>query len=259
MEKRLIVVQNAFDDLKITEQSIKSIRYAANRWQSNYYEITHFQFPQSPSKIMWDRIWAMENFLEYDKVLILDPDIVINVNAPNIFDELNDEYDLAVVLDGNPGRFEKDFLRNGIVKNISKLHNSIEIFKQTIENFDENTYWNWYFNNGVFLFKPKKMYEITQKIKNLIYNNNIIHKFIDLSISGDSFPCQNLINVMISHSNLSIKTLHNNWNWTIPDIVQEYTKEFFLSDKMIPYIYHFTGTHNSKEFLKTYVKWNMPS
>ena len=68
MERNIIVVQNVFDDLRDTEQSIKSIRYAAHRWKSNFYEITSFQFPNSPSNIFWDRLWACQNFLEYDKV-----------------------------------------------------------------------------------------------------------------------------------------------------------------------------------------------
>ena len=259
MERNLIVVQNVFEDLRDTEQSIKSIRYAAHRWKSNFYEITSFQFPNSPSNIFWDRLWACQNFLEYDKVLILDPDIVINSKCPNIFEELTSEFDLAVVLDGNPGRFENDPIKNGVVRYISELHESVEIFQKNIPNFDKTRYWENYFNNGVFLYNPKKIYKTMEYIKELLFNNNKIHKFVDYSICGDTFPCQNLFNAVISSSNLKVKNLDNKWNWLMPDVDLEYNHNFFLSEQMIPWIYHFTGTPHSKNFLKTYTKWQTES
>ena len=44
MNKNLIVVQNAYEDITHTAQSILSIREAAHRWGVNFYEITHKQF-----------------------------------------------------------------------------------------------------------------------------------------------------------------------------------------------------------------------
>jgi lipopolysaccharide biosynthesis glycosyltransferase len=256
MEKRLIVVQNVFDDLKLTEQCIMSMRHASHRWGANFYEICYNNFPSAVVKLMWSRLWVLENCMEYDKVLMVDPDIIINSKSPNIFDELDDDHDLSVVLDGNPGRFENDFIRNGIVKNISKLHNSIQVFKENIEGFDESKYWSSYFNNGVWVFRPKKMKVIFEKFKYLVYNNSKIYDYIDPVKQGGMFPIQNLFNAIITHSNIKVKYLDNTWNWLIPDIVEEYNENFFLSDKMIPNIYHFTGTPNSKIFMKNYTKWN---
>jgi hypothetical protein len=45
----------------------------------------------------------------------------------------------------------------------------------------------------------------------------------------------------------------------MPDVDLEYNENFFLSEQMIPWIYHFTGTPHSKNFLKTYTKWQTES
>ena len=49
--KNIIVVQNVFDDLSKTEQSIKSIRFAAHRWESDFYEMSYFKNKKKWSKV----------------------------------------------------------------------------------------------------------------------------------------------------------------------------------------------------------------
>lgn len=279
MENNIIVVQNVFEDFDLTNQSILSMRKAAHRWNCDFYELSYFKYPYSLEKIFWDRSWVYKNFINYDKVLILDPDIVINSTAPNIFNELTDEYDLAVALDGNPGNRFRDplQLKNTIVKHIAHVNDSIKIFENYIPNFDYKKYWDGYFNNGVVLFNPKKLLKITQNIEQAILNNKFISQYMSTEAS---FKMQNIFNAFVSSSDLKIKHLDNNWNWILPDIggldghlldqwdpntgeliqweidgvLPNYTDNFYKG-KMHPYIYHFCGTQNAKNLLKTYNRW----
>ena len=70
--KNIIVVQNVFDDLSKTSQSIESIRFAAHRWECDFYEMSYFKNPDSPCIFLWDRIWAMENFKNFDNTIYIE-------------------------------------------------------------------------------------------------------------------------------------------------------------------------------------------
>lgn len=251
--KNIIVVQNVFDDLSKTAQSIESIRFAAHRWECDFYEISYFKHKDSPSTLFWDRIWAMENFKNFDKVLIVDPDVVINEEAPNIFDMMEPTTDLCVVHDINRDRVSTPFFEMASLI-VAKLHNSIDIFQRKINNFSENTYLENYFNMGVFLYRPKSLFPIIQEMKELMFNDEEIMKYLSYKESGDWFPSQNFTNAYLTHSNLNIKFLSKEWNWLAPDIETEYNEEYFLG-KMKPKIYHFTATDLAKERLKTYTNW----
>lgn len=254
--KKIIVVQNAYDDLEFTKQSIESIRCAAHRWKSNFYEITHFQFPNAPENIFWDKLWIFENFRDYDLVLMLDADIVINKDAPNIFDQISSDYDFAAVLDGNPnGRFQFD--DNWYRKKSHEfhlLHGSVKIFDKYIPNFDKDLYWKYYFNMGVFLFRPSIMYPNSQEIKKLLFNNIEFYNYLDRFKNNSIFAGQNTLSAFISTQYQKLKLLDNTWNWIAPDDFTEYNQEMFLG-KMKPYIYHFAGTPDCKNYLKTYDRW----
>lgn len=252
-EKNLIVVQNVFEDLSKTEQCITSIRYAAHRWDVDFYEMSYFRNENSASKIFWDRIWAMENFQNYDKVLIVDPDIIINENAPNIFNMLDDENDLCVVKNFNDGRQNEEFFKQ-ISINAAVIHNSIEIFQRKIEKFSSEHYLDTYFNMGVFLFKPSKLNPEIQKLKNLIFTDEEIHEYCSYKNKGDWYHSQNLTSAFLTCSNLKIKFLPKEWNWLAPDIYTECNDNFFWGP-MKPFIYHFTGTNLAKERMINYTKW----
>lgn len=251
--KNIIVVQNVFDDLSKTAQSIESIRFAAHRWECDFYEISYFKHKDSPSTLFWDRIWAMENFKNFDKVLIVDPDVIINEEAPNIFDLMEPTTDLCVVHNINRDRASTPYFEN-ISLTISTLHNTIDVLKRKINNFSEVTYLENYFNMGVFLYRPKSLSPIIQEMKELMFDDEELMKYLSFKECGDWFPAQNFTNAYLTHANLNIKFLPKEWNWLSPDIDTECNEEYFWG-KMKPYIYHFTGTNLSKERLKTYTKW----
>lgn len=256
MSKNIIVVQNVFDDPSITKHSMESIRHAAKRWGADFYELNTIQFPKSPNPFFWDRLWEYENFTGYEKVLVLDPDVVINSKAPNIFDELTPEFDFCAVKDGNPGgRFQDRYgFRNSIVRNISTLGNSVEIFEKNIEGFSFEKYWEIYFNLGVTLFRPEVVKPYIEGIKKEIFNNSEIYDYVNLKSGGIWFSPQNYINAIFSVGEIRLKFLEDEWNWIAPDIDVEYNEDLFLGP-MKPWIYHFTGTNCSKDELKNYQRW----
>lgn len=256
MSKNIVVVQNVFDDPELTIQSMDSIRHAAKRWGADFYELNTVHHPKAPNPFFWDRIWEYQFFGQYEKVLVVDPDIVINVKAPNIFDELTPEYDFCAVKDGNPGdRFaDPVYLRDSITKRNALVGNTIEIFEKNIEGFTFEKYWENYFNVGVTLFYPERTNQMMKRIKDLIFNNSEIYQYVNFNGGGIWFSPQNLINAVFVSENVRIKFLQNEWNWVLPDIAEEYHNGFFLGP-MKPWIYHFTGTSGSKDSLKSYDRW----
>lgn len=254
--RNLIVVHNAYKNIDFTKQSIESMRYASHRWQCDFHEITQFNFVDAPDHIFWERLWVFENFLNYEKVLFLDADTIINSKSPNIFDELTTQYDFGAVLDGNPnGRFKHDdnWYRNHSY-NFHSIHNSIEIFEKYIPNFNYKNYWDTYFNAGVFLYRPKKLLPIISELKMLLFENREFYNYMDRIKNQDIFAGNNILSAVISVYHDRLKLLDNTWNWIAPDDITEYNDDMFLG-KMKPNIYHFAGTDGSKESLKTYDRW----
>jgi hypothetical protein len=200
---------------------------------------------------------AMVNAAELEDVRELirkaDPDVVINEESPNIFNLMEPTTDLCVVHNINRDRVSTPYFEK-ISVTISKLHNSIDIFQRKINNFSENTYLENYFNMGVFLYRPKSLFPIIQEMKEMIFNDEELMKYLSFKECGDWFPSQNFTSAYLTHSNLNIKFLSKEWNWLAPDIHTECDEEYFWG-KMKPNIYHFTGTDLSKERLKTYTNW----
>lgn len=259
----LIIVINLVDDefFRINNSPIESIRTAANRWNCDFFELGDLKYRQyNKSKLknagnwngfagtkVWQVIWCLENFSNYNKILILDTDVFVNSTAPNIFELIDDSYDLAAVLDGNPGRMNNWFYNNSI-NLFSELNGCIDYLKY-LDNFDLKKYKENYINTGVLLFNVNK---ISEKIKNLKYqilNNGKIFEYIE---THNSPIDQNLISAWISSQDLNLKILDNTWNWIAPDIIEEY--EEFLG-KMNKMIYHFCGSDLIKQRIETYDRW----
>ena len=158
MNRNLIVTINSYPNFEFHKQSIESFRFAANRWKCDFYEKTYSEENGFPGKrYIWDKFWILSNFTNYDNVLYIDADCIINSKSPNIFNEIDDVHDFYVVVDGNPGRFEDDFYKNIYSKNFSNKSNEHVLFKTIFNSFNIENYLNNYFNAGVMLFKPKKI------------------------------------------------------------------------------------------------------
>jgi lipopolysaccharide biosynthesis glycosyltransferase len=248
MERNIIVTINNYPNFKSNEESIESFRNAATNWSCDFYEKkTHEDSKLPGKKFFWDKFWILNNFKEYDNVLYLDSDCVINSRSPSIFNEVENDYDLFVVLDGNPGRFSDDFFKNIYSKNFSNKANEHNIFINIFKKFNVETYVENYFNAGLMMFNPKRFSKHLESLNNTINSEEILKLF------NNGLDDQNLLNAWVLESGVKIKYLDNTWNWIAPDISQEYETMFLKP--MIPNIYHFCGTNLSKERLKTYNRW----
>lgn len=274
MNQNCIIVLNAYPNPEENKNSIESIRAIAKKWNSDFIEINHLENKgrNISSKLFFTRFKVIEKFSTYDKILILDSDIIVNNQSPNIFNELED-FELAGVLDGNPNRFNNDWIKETIVKNIINNFN-FECISNTLQ-FDPNKYSQRYLNNGVIVCSPPKIKDKLISFLSIIEQNSEILDALESNL-GD----QNLSNVFFSHY-LNIKILNDKWNWIMPDIAGkngwvldhfdpntgelidwESTSDYppnwadnIFGGHMHPYIYHFCGTDNAKEICKTYDRW----
>ena len=259
--KDIIIVINSYGgDIKKWEKNlnpIESIRQASQRWGSDFFELVDIKYKEyNPNPIRsagewngftgtktWQIIWSIENFSFYDRILFLDTDIFINSKAPNIFNLLED-FEIACVKDGNPGRLDNAILN--MSRNFVNFNNCISYF-DAIPNFNKEKYYDNYFNTGVVLLNPKKILDKVNKFKELI----LVSKLKNYIEEHNSPIDQNLISAWVS-SDLDFKVLDNTWNWTCPDISQEY--DDFLGE-MKPFIYHFCGTNLIKDRIENYNRW----
>ena len=245
---------------KGTLDPIESVRHAAQRWCADFFELVDVKYPefnQTPVRSnsswngftgtkMWQLVWMMENFGNYEKVLYLDNDVFINSNAPNIFDLLED-FDIAGVLDGNKERIEGGLLN--LSKAAMDYEDCIGRFKE-IPGFSNEKYFESYLNTGVILFNGKSMAQKISHLKDLMLNNQVIADYIN---NHPSPIDQNLFSAWCSTGIVSTKILPMEWNWIAPDIVGEF--EDFMGP-MKPNIFHFCGTDLIKERIAGYRRWN---
>lgn len=256
--KNLIVVINVCQNVETWHQksnSIESIRLAAHRWKADFIELNQIKYEEENLNQIhtpgiwrpkiWQIFWIIENFVNYDRVLILDNDVIVNSKAPNIFDEIGDN-DIAMVLDGNPGRLD-NYILNNISSHFKDINDCTRYFC-ALPGFNKEKYLDNVYNTGVLLYKPVKLYNHIVNIKHII-KNGPLKKYIN---EHDSPVDQTLISAWLSTTNLKIKKLDNLWNWVCPDIWMEY--EEYLTE-MKPHIFHFCGTNLSKERVITYDKW----
>lgn len=243
----LVVVPNVFDDFYFNSNAIESIRFACKNWNVNFFELKKFMYVSDKIKnpVTSNRLWMMKYFTNFDRVLILDPDIVINLKSPNIFNEL-DEYDFAGVHNANPTRLSTYNHMKCVNDHLSSI--GIEILQKYIINFDKTKYFNTCINGGVYLFKPNKLSNVTDYIIKLIET----HEEIQTILHSEWVFIQNIISAALSTSDLNIKILNDTWNWIAPDINLEWD---LFCGPMHANIFHFTGTPGSKDSLKTYDKW----
>lgn len=252
MENNVVYIINAYPEFKYNSQAIESIRSACNRWGVTFIEKTKNDYKNLNNFLIPNKVfWLFENLNNFDKVLFLDADMVINENCESPFPYL-DGFDICVVKDKQEGRSCELFFDKVREEHILNSNNSIEIFERNIENFKKNTYIEGYFNSGFMLFRPKWFSFVYYFYKKIIYYNEDLYNYM-----STFWAEQNLINaVVLSKKDIKINYLPTTWNYIAPDILDEYHTHY-LKDRMIPKIYHFCGTDSSKQSLITYKSWRI--
>jgi hypothetical protein len=272
--RNLVVVINAYPNFDPEDNAIESIRNAATRWSSDFLEIRKLESGVNlPDKLLRTRLYILSNFKNYEKVLILDSDIIINSKAKNIF-EIYPDVELGGVLDGNPSRFPGNWFKDSIVRNNSNMIN--DEFLKTI-NVERSFYFDNYINVGVLLANPSKISDEIEKCIHFYKSN----KEFQLECQKNFFGDQNVLNILFCLFIKNMTIMDDTWNWIAPDIagyggnISDYfapnTGELLtwypepgippnwadsiFNGPMHPNIYHFCGTDGSKSLCKTYKSW----
>jgi lipopolysaccharide biosynthesis glycosyltransferase len=230
MKNNIIVVIDINN--KISENVINSHLHAAERWSCNYV-IEHIQDKRFEScHPSWNKISLMLNnvfYKQYDRVLILDSDILIHIDSPNPFD-INLSFDVGVVKDSH-FQFINDPIKlaDYTKKYLTPHYNYLTSYDSSIS----FSYIRNYFNSGVILYNPK----IQEHIQDW-YHSNLIRDSIP---DGSAHREQAILNYILQKE-VDITFLDNTWNMVDPD----------TENPMKGYFYHFTG--KKWDYLKEKVK-----
>jgi hypothetical protein len=273
----LIIACNDFPSFDPYPESILSVRHAAHRWKAHYYEITSRISSTKYQNIdISNQFWCLKNFLAYDKVLLISPDMIVNSKAPNIFEEFDSSYLLGAVKDSEIGRRPANvWMKNNVTNFIANANNDPSFLEKYVSDFDYSSYINNYINWGLMIFNPRKIYYCAIELENIIKDN----LEIKTKLENEFMFSSNLFNAFFSTKN--IQFLNYKWNWIAPNVAgkngwvsdqfdpstgelidwekdsdtpPDWTDNLFRGS-MHPYIYHFCGTENAKEICKTYSGW----
>jgi hypothetical protein len=173
---------------------------------------------------------AFDYLNEYDQIAIIDSDILIKDNAPNIFDEINVDYDFCGVV-------ERDMP-------ITDLYNT-KILRYSISQYKllKDVDWKWnnsgaeFINMGVMIFnKSLQKFLNNQTAKEFIMRPEF-KKFVDGIGNWKWSTDQTLLNYWIKKSNIRVKNL--DWKWNVlytgvkdDKLPEAYFIHFFLKDRL---------------------------
>jgi len=217
LDFNIFMVSSGLDNKNF--QKIKSIteKYKVNLKQiiinDDVFEklVTNFHF----TKAMYYRL-LIPNFINEDKVLYLDADIVVNGNIKNLYNQNLDNYFIGAVL--NPG-FDR--------------HEELKM--------DENSQ---YFNSGVMVINNKKWKEKSFAIK--------VIEFIDFNHNTVAFPDQDGLNAVINGRWKEIELKYNQQAVIFEKNFEEkyycFSKEEIKKAKENPIIIHYTGSSKPWHF-----------
>ena len=164
----------------------------------------------------------------YDKIALIDADMYIRDNAPNIFDQIDDNYDFAGVV-------EREMPLTQNYK--QKIANYSRMQYQSIRNVD----WKWnnsgaeFFNMGMMLMNKSMNKYLNGETPMQFLKRPRFKPFIDGKGAWRWSTDQTLLNTWIKEENMRIK--HLDWKWNglytaLPEekIQQAHFVHFFLKD-----------------------------
>jgi len=189
----------------------------ARKWNCDYITIKeNFYENCYPS---WNKFYILEN-LNYDRVLFLDSDTIINPECPDPFVYKDD---FIAVKDMHDICLNDPILLSKTIADYITPHFD---YLKSVDKSLNNSYIEKFFNTGVMLFTPKIISPLIKKYKNLINTNKL---------NGTSHREQTLINYIIQKE-IDVFYLERKWNVIDPDITKP----------MDGNIYHFTGPRNKE-------------
>lgn len=165
---------------------------------------------------------------EYDQVAIVDADVFVRANAPDLFAELGDA-DFAGVL-------ERDLP-------------ATDAHRRKVQKYSDGQYsllkdvdWQWddrgaaFYNMGVMLMSRGVMRHLGGTPEQFIRRPEF-ERFVNGEGHWKWSTDQTLLNYWVKQSGMSVKNLDWKWNalyGAVRDVSEAYFVHFFLSDKLAP-------------------------
>lgn len=177
--------------------------YSVKSWQKwcnkNNIKLIEWKDPiidPSQFKVTLQRWWVLDilehNNIDYDQVLMVDADTIINPDCPNFFNETTNKF--SVVL--NNGCYE------WTTRSIDSWGNFLFKNKEKVK--------PWKYFNGGFIIGNKSLKNIFDEIKNFYFNNiNQIKELTDQIKAGTD---QTVVNYLINNLNIDVNYLPECYN-----------------------------------------------
>lgn len=189
---------------------------------------------QSYGRLGYLPIYEKENAFsyldQYDRIAIIDSDIYIRDNAPNIFDELNDGTEFGAVV-------EREMpLTQNYKKKIS-TYSREQYEPLTDVDWKRNELGHEFMNMGMMIFsKDIQKYLNGQTPKEFIHRHEF-KKFVDGLNFWKWSTDQTLLNYWIRKEKMNIKRMDWKWNTLFKGVEDKYLKQgyfihFFLKDHL---------------------------
>lgn len=173
---------------------------------------------------------AFSYWSDYDQIAIIDADIWIRPDSPNIFDELTPEYDFG-----------------GVVEREMPI---TEQYRQKIYNYSRMQYgpirldWKWddksggeFMNMGMMLMNKSMSKYLKGQTPHQFINRPEFKQFVDGMGPWKWSTDQTLLNTWIKQEKMNVKHLDWRWNALFKGVKDEHIKDahfvhFFLKDKL---------------------------
>ena len=170
----------------------------------------------------------------YDKVAIIDADIYIRETAPNIFDEIEENYDFAGVLERDmpcTPQYERK------IANYSRMQYGMSPINKLFNWKDPKGRGADFYNMGMMVLNKSIEKYLRGETPQQFLRRPEFKAFIDGMGAWKWSTDQTLLNVWVKEEKMKVKNLSFHWNGLFTGIEMDKIKEchfihFFLKDKL---------------------------
>lgn len=189
----VILTENISEDNQILLlNSIKhfsniSIRFYDMNYYSKKFEVSKFPTVGHVRTAAYYRLFISDVFAEYEKIIYLDSDLILNTDVALLLRENLEEKSVGAVLDYHVSQIKKDddLALPGIVEYGAKVLNMTD--------------WSSYFNSGVLVCDIRRIKE-----------KQYLERFIEVAkVNNKFYNDQNVLNSVLQGD---VKILDNSWN-----------------------------------------------
>jgi len=173
---------------------------------------------------------AFDLLSEFDQIAIIDADIFIRPEAPNIFDDFGVEYEFGACV-------EKDMPLSGEYAMKIKNYSHMQYTSLRDVNWEWSDWGAKFYNMGMILLNKSFQKHLKGQSAKQFLNRMEFKRFIDGDGAWKWSTDQTLLNWFVKKQNVSVKDMSWKWNGLYKGVKDERIPEahfihFFLKDKL---------------------------